>query len=1337
VSEVKILLVDDEETLLEISKVYIEKLDESFRIHTVKSAKEAIKLLKKTPFDVIISDYQMPEIDGLKFLSILREQDYDIPFIIFTGKGREEVAIQALNLGADYYLQKGGETDTQFHELANLIRKLVEQKQAEKARLHLLNQQISINKLAVTLGESRDLNKIYKTIFKHIYSIMDADTFVVSFYDSKSNIISPGYALINRKVIDITVFPALPLEHPENEIRKKVIETNNYVYLENLRRDKSGQEKMTIRNQAEYTKSAVFVPMKIGGETIGIIEVHSYQANAYSEQDIELLSALANVAAVAIQNARLFNMQQDINEQLQQEKERTQAMLDLIEALVLVLNKNGIIQRINRKGCEILGYTEEEILGKNWIETFLPEEYRKKVRQRIKKIIKTGEILSVNINPIITKDGSEVMISWKTSILPEKIDGIECVLSTGVEITDELVKETERLQEEEHYKYLTKMSEEGLIILQDNKIKFMNKNMRSILGLGKEELIDLDPEPFLRGKDKERFIDLLATYKETGHLPKEFQCWIFSKNNVKKYIHNSIISVKTPDGANRYYILVKDITEKKLAEIALESSERKLRTTLNAFPYPMHVVNRNLQFIIYNQAMKEWLENLNLDIALDGKTVYEAFPFLPQEVIDEYQYVFDTGKTVYKKDCTVLNGREIFTETRKYPVIEKDKVISVITIIRDVSKEIQIEQQLQKNEETLRLLFESSSDGILILDQEDNILNANKKAMEFLDEIKENLIKASFRDFLDKKQLKIFTEFKKELETKKESKLELTLKTKNNKLMITEISAGYTKIGKEKLLQLIIRDIQERKIVEENQKKYVRDLQFLSKTAMEFIGYLTEDNLFNYVGDKIISILKDATVMLFASDGDNEVTIKYLAGLGSQHKLLQNALKREIIGMKIKLTPKMIVLLKKQKLFEIEDDYAELIKNALPKKIVDGILKRLNIEHIYLRHFNSKEHTFVAGINIFMHKKRKLENYELIEAFLSQASIAFEKHFTRKKLLKSEEQFQQLIETMSDGLAIDDLNGRFIYVNPRFCEMLGFSLKEIIGKEVVEFITKKDISKYIKLSRKRLANEASNKSYEITWITKNGKELPTIVSPKMISNTSGEIIGSFAVITDITKLKRYEGKLKEQQKLLQQQRDELESFASTIAHDLRGKMQVISLYNSLAKHEYSEKITESIEEMTSFIEDLLFLAKKGQILGKVTNVNLEQLIQQTKAKIAKLDPKLKIECEKLPTVLADKIRLKQVFENLLMNVIKHAKATHLKIYTKENKKFHYIIIEDDGTGISEKTKKAIIESWKTNRYSSFGLLIVYKIIKAHGGELILESEEGKGTKITFSLPKKK
>ncbi|NHJ33548.1 MAG: response regulator, partial [Asgard group archaeon] len=103
------------------------------QIITCGSANDAMKLLKNEPFDVIVSDFQMPHMDGLELLEKIREIDKDIAFIIFTGKGREEVVIKALNLGADYYLQKGGDVQSQFSELINLINKSVEKKKADIA----------------------------------------------------------------------------------------------------------------------------------------------------------------------------------------------------------------------------------------------------------------------------------------------------------------------------------------------------------------------------------------------------------------------------------------------------------------------------------------------------------------------------------------------------------------------------------------------------------------------------------------------------------------------------------------------------------------------------------------------------------------------------------------------------------------------------------------------------------------------------------------------------------------------------------------------------------------------------------------------------------------------------------------------------------------------------------------------------------------------------------------------------------------------------------------------------------------------------------------------------
>jgi PAS domain S-box-containing protein len=102
-------------------------------VETERSARRALERVQGGEFDAIVVDYQMPEINGLELLKIIRAQGNDIPFILFTGKGREDVAIEALNEGADFYLQKGGDPRSQFVELVNLIRQSVERKRSIQA----------------------------------------------------------------------------------------------------------------------------------------------------------------------------------------------------------------------------------------------------------------------------------------------------------------------------------------------------------------------------------------------------------------------------------------------------------------------------------------------------------------------------------------------------------------------------------------------------------------------------------------------------------------------------------------------------------------------------------------------------------------------------------------------------------------------------------------------------------------------------------------------------------------------------------------------------------------------------------------------------------------------------------------------------------------------------------------------------------------------------------------------------------------------------------------------------------------------------------------------------
>jgi len=155
---IRVLYVDDESDLLEVGKLFLEESGE-FSVTTIVSPKAALDLLHKEHFDAIVSDYQMDELDGIRFLQAVRERFPIVPFILFTGRGREEVVIQALNNGADFYLQKGGDPEAQFAELAHKIRQAVRTKQAEQS-----------------LAENRDyLERIYASVQGGIL-IIDAKT---------------------------------------------------------------------------------------------------------------------------------------------------------------------------------------------------------------------------------------------------------------------------------------------------------------------------------------------------------------------------------------------------------------------------------------------------------------------------------------------------------------------------------------------------------------------------------------------------------------------------------------------------------------------------------------------------------------------------------------------------------------------------------------------------------------------------------------------------------------------------------------------------------------------------------------------------------------------------------------------------------------------------------------------------------------------------------------------------------------------------------------------------------------------------------------------------------
>lgn len=134
---VNILLVDDDPALLAVAEAILKETDSNLCIESTLTVDGALQKMETKSFDVIISDYEMPQKDGLTFLKTLRDKNIKTPFVLFTGKGREEIAIQALNLGADRYINKHGNPETVYKELTVSIHQLYDKSREHKRRIKI------------------------------------------------------------------------------------------------------------------------------------------------------------------------------------------------------------------------------------------------------------------------------------------------------------------------------------------------------------------------------------------------------------------------------------------------------------------------------------------------------------------------------------------------------------------------------------------------------------------------------------------------------------------------------------------------------------------------------------------------------------------------------------------------------------------------------------------------------------------------------------------------------------------------------------------------------------------------------------------------------------------------------------------------------------------------------------------------------------------------------------------------------------------------------------------------------------------------------------------------
>ncbi|MCK4381325.1 MAG: PAS domain S-box protein, partial [Candidatus Lokiarchaeota archaeon] len=438
-----------------------------------------------------------------------------------------------------------------------------------------------------------------------------------------------------------------------------------------------------------------------------------------------------------------------LEQKIKESEEKYRTIFNSSPDYIFITDTKGDIFDMNPALLERIGVKLEEVIGTNFV-NFLASENLKELKEVGVAIEAGREIKGVEIKAKTTRGE---IFEYEVNAVPLKEDGrVTKILNLARDITLRKLTEQKLRESEKKYRHLFENASYSIILINRNGViidcnpateKLFNKKIEDLINRNFLDL-SIKPEKALP-LFKQRYQSILK-----GNIPEPLEIQISrSKDGHLMWISidDSLVEI---GGENIFQVIIQDITEKKNATQELKKSQEELtilnreleqkvlertkdlieseqqyRTTINSLNDPLHVVNKDLKIILANNAFNHWLADLGIDKQIVNKNVFEAFPFLPDEVHEEYEEIFNTGKILLTEGSLFLNGKEISTETRKIPIFSEGIVSQVITIIRDITESKKMEIQLKKSEENFRNMITNLDEGYYKVEWEGNLIYHN------------------------------------------------------------------------------------------------------------------------------------------------------------------------------------------------------------------------------------------------------------------------------------------------------------------------------------------------------------------------------------------------------------------------------------------------------------------------------------------------------------------------------------------------------------------------------------------------------------------------------------
>ncbi|MFX1410717.1 MAG: PAS domain S-box protein, partial [Promethearchaeota archaeon] len=372
----------------------------------------------------------------------------------------------------------------------------------------------------------------------------------------------------------------------------------------------------------------------------------------------------------------------------------------------------GNLIYVNAEYCNIMGYSKEEIIGKNY--RLLYDQKSSEILFNMFNQVYKTEVPrpSTGVAKVITTKNKQIYFEGSVDLLYDSKGNKVGFYGLVRDITKRKIAEQKLKESEEKFRSIAEQSFMSIAIIQDGLLKYFNKRFPQVNGYSPEEINNWKPYEFAKliHPDDRDFVMNQARKKEIGekNVIEQYKYRIIRKDGEIRWLENFSKTIKYKRRPADFIVSI-DITEQMNAEQKLKNSEQQYRSTIDSIRDPIHVIDKDLRIILINNSIRKWLEILDIKDDIIGKKLNDVFTFLPKKVFDEYSQVFTTGKPLVSEETNIIKGKIYYTESIKIPIFSEELVIQVITIIHDISEHKLAQKKLKKSERKYREAFNRSN----------------------------------------------------------------------------------------------------------------------------------------------------------------------------------------------------------------------------------------------------------------------------------------------------------------------------------------------------------------------------------------------------------------------------------------------------------------------------------------------------------------------------------------------------------------------------------------------------------------------------------------------------